>query len=354
MEKKKKIHLELMRFIAILLVIFNHTGNAGYLYFTQASAHVLYPLYFTLSVLCKIAVPLFWMVSGALLLDRDENIKYIFRHRFLRMAIVLAVFSFFYYLYSAKGNSGFSFSPVYFAELLYSSDLAPAFWYLYAYLGMLIMLPLLRKIAKGLSNVEFMYFFGAMLLLRGILPVLEYALWHGEISINSSFVANFFSYDVVFFLMGYFLEHRIPDDKLRPSAAWKLLLFGAVAIILMEGGTQLRLNDGGLMTDAQGEMFYAGLLFMPSAAVYYCSRLIFVNADENSAVSKAIVLLGSVSFGVMLLEHFIRSETGFVLDALRSVLPAFSSSIIWTLLVYLMGGIVIWLLKKIPFVSKYI
>lgn len=354
MEKKKKLHLEFLRFLAILLVIFNHTGDAGYLYFTQTASQALYPLYFTLSVLCKVAVPLFWMVSGALLLDRDESVKYIFRHRFLRMAIVLTVFSFLYYLYSAKGNSAFTFSPVYFAERLYSSDLAPAFWYLYAYLGMLIMLPLLRKIAKGLSNAEFMYFFAAMLLLRGIVPVLEYALWRGRVTINTSFTANFFSYDVVFFLMGYFLEHRIPDDRLRRSSAWLLLLFGAVAVILIEGGTQLRLNDGGLMNDAQGEMFYAGLLFVPSAAVYYCARLIFRKVGEGSFVSRAVLLLGSVSFGVMLLEHFIRSETGFVLDALCAVLPRFSSAVIWTVLVYLIGGAAVWLLKRIPFVNKYI
>lgn len=354
MEKKKKIHLELLRFLAILLVIFNHTGSAGYLYFTGVASSPLYPLYFTLSVLCKIAVPLFWMVSGALLLDKEESIRDIFRRRFLRMAIVLAVFSFLYYLYSAKGNAGFRFSPVYFAELLYSTDLAPAFWYLYAYLGMLIILPVLRRAAKGMSNAEFMYFFAAMLLLRGILPVLEYALWRGRVSVNASFIANFFSYDVVFFLMGYFLEHRLPAEKLRRSTAWILLLFGAVAIVLIEGGTQLLLNDGRLMTDAQAEKFYAGLLFLPSAAVYYSARLIFRDADENAALSRVIIALGSVSFGVMLLEHFVRCETGFVLDALSSVLPRFSSAVIWTALVYIIAGAAVWLLKKIPFVKKYI
>ena len=108
------------------------------------------------------------------------------------------------------------------------------------------------------------------------------------------------------------------------------------------------------MNDAQGEMFYAGLLFVPSAAVYYCARLIFRKVGEGSFVSRAVLLLGSVSFGVMLLEHFIRSETGFVLDALCAVLPRFSSAVIWTVLVYLIGGAAVWLLKRIPFVNKYI
>ncbi len=349
---KKKIHLEFLRFLAILFVIFNHTGEGGYLYFSTVPDAKLYPLYFFLSVLCKIAVPLFWMVSGALLLDKDEDIKTVFRHRFLRMGLVLAVFSFGYYLYSAKGSPDFRFSPVYFLTLLYSSDLAPAFWYLYAYLGMLIILPVLRKAAKNLTNAEFMYFFAAMLLFRGIVPVAEYVLWHGERSINASFIANFFSYDVVFFLMGYFLEYRL--SSLKKSKAFLLLLLGAASFALMMAGTQLRLHDGGLMTDAEGERFYAGLLAVPSAAVFYSARLLFRNTDEKSSLSKTVAALGSVSFGVMLLEHFIRCETGFVLRTLNSFLPEFSSAVLWTLFVYLSGGLVTWCLKKIPGVKKFI
>ena len=217
---------------------------------------------------------------------------------------------------------------------------------------MLVILPVLRKAAKNLTNAEFMYFFAAMLLFRGIVPVAEYVLWHGERTVNPSFTANFFSYDVVFFLMGYFLEYRI--KQLKRSKMLFLLLSGAAAFALMMAATQLRLHDGGLMTDAEGEKFYAGLLAVPSAAVFYSARLLFRNADRNSALSKTVVTLGSVSFGVMLLEHFIRCETGFVLHALNRVLPEFSSAALWTLFVYLSGGLVTWCLKKIPGVKKFI
>ena len=351
---KKKIHLEFLRFLAILLVIFNHTGESGYLYFTTVPGSKLYGLYFLLSVLCKVAVPLFWMVSGALLLDKEEDMKTIFRHRFLRMAVVLAVFSFGYYLYSARNNPDFRFSIVYFFQRLYSDDLAPAFWYLYAYLGMLVILPVLRKAAKNLTNREFMYFFAVMLLLRGVVPVLEYALWRGERTINPSFLANFFSYDLVFFLLGYFLEYRVPASGLKRSRAAALWLSGAAAIALMMAGTQLRLNAGGHMTDAEGEMFYAGLLAVPSAAAFYTARFLLKDADETSAGAGLLLTLGSVSFGVMLLEHFVRCETGFVFDALHKALPEFSSAVLWTGFIYLVGGAVTWLLKKLPGVKKFI
>ena len=338
--------------LSILLVIFNHTGKFGYLIFTDFQDDPLHFLYFFFSVLCKIAVPLFWMVSGALLIDREESLSELFRKRFLRIASVLIVFSFLYYLYSAKGNPDFSFSPVYFAKLLYSADMAPAFWFLYSYLGMLILLPLLRKLAKNLSNTEFLYFFTAMLILRGLLPVLEYTLFHGKISINPSFTANFFSYDVVFFLAGYFLEHRIAEQTWKRAGV--LLIFGLASLLIILAGTQLLLNDGGSMTDVNAERFYAGLLLLPSAAVYYTARLCFQRVRNDGAFAKIVRFGGSVSFGVMLSEHFVRCESLAMIHLFRAYLPPLLSCLLWVIIIYLICSGISALLKRIPFVKKYI
>ena len=70
------MHLDILRILACLFVIFNHTADAGFQLFTT------YPtggfVYFFLSfftVLCKTAVPIFLMISGALLLGRDISLK---------------------------------------------------------------------------------------------------------------------------------------------------------------------------------------------------------------------------------------------------------------------------------------
>ena len=350
---QRKAHLEFLRFLAILLVIFNHTGEAGYLYFTLKQESMLYPLYFLLSVLCKTAVPLFWMVSGALLLEKDEDLKFLFKHRILRIFAVLTVFSFLYYLYSAKGNPGFSLSIMWFLRSLYSSDMAPAFWFLYAYLGMLLLLPLLRRLVRAMTDREFMYIFSLVLVVRGLVPVLEYAVFHGETTLNPSLIANFFSYDVIFFISGYYLENRIEISSLKKKSVLILCVFALAAIVLMMGATQLRLNDGGLMTDAQGEMFYPGLLLLPGAAVFCCARLAF-SLRENGKAAKASRLLGSVSFGVMLTEHLVRCETAFIYELFAAFLPPFIACILWVALIYLICGVFVYLIRKIPFVRKYI
>ena len=87
---KKKIYIEVLRIIAALFVIFNHTGSMGFeLYSSYTICSPKYWIMLFLSILCKVAVPLFLMISGALLLNKDLNVKEIWKYRISRIFIAL-------------------------------------------------------------------------------------------------------------------------------------------------------------------------------------------------------------------------------------------------------------------------
>lgn len=69
---KRLLHLDLLRLMAILFVIFNHTSDRGYFLFADSVGSWLYFPYMASSVLCKVAVPIFFMISGALLLPKEN------------------------------------------------------------------------------------------------------------------------------------------------------------------------------------------------------------------------------------------------------------------------------------------
>ena len=83
---KKKYYLEVIRILAILMVMYNH--SAAFMSFSNQSG-VEYAISFLFSMVCKGAVPLFFMVSGALLLGKNESGKDLFQKRILRMILVL-------------------------------------------------------------------------------------------------------------------------------------------------------------------------------------------------------------------------------------------------------------------------
>ena len=85
---KKKYYLEAVRITAVLLVMYNHSAP----FMSFATQHgVQYAVSFFLSLVCKAAVPLFYMVSGALLLGKNESFGELARKRILRIVAVIVI-----------------------------------------------------------------------------------------------------------------------------------------------------------------------------------------------------------------------------------------------------------------------
>ena len=71
----RKSYLDVLRNIAIFMVLFNHTGSKGFAIFTTvAPQSVSYWIYLFGAIFIKIAVPIFFMISGALLLERENEV----------------------------------------------------------------------------------------------------------------------------------------------------------------------------------------------------------------------------------------------------------------------------------------
>ena len=94
-KRSKVIYVEILRIIAIVFVVFHHTNYQGYVRFTTYGAGSFpYWICMVFSVLAGISVPLFFMISGMLLLGKeDETIGYVWKKRIPRYLIVLLLFS---------------------------------------------------------------------------------------------------------------------------------------------------------------------------------------------------------------------------------------------------------------------
>lgn len=97
---KKQLDIELMRIVACFFVIFNHTENKGFFLFSSYDSHsIQFWLYMFISIFCKFSVPLFFCISGALLLCKEsEPIGRLWKHKILKMFLILLIWSLLYYL----------------------------------------------------------------------------------------------------------------------------------------------------------------------------------------------------------------------------------------------------------------
>ena len=182
------IEYDIIKIIAVVMVIYIHTTTDGFFLFSlyyepNTSSSWQYWTYMIPSVISQIAVPLFFMVSGALLLGKEESIRSVWKHRISKYSVVLVLVSLLYYvLYSVR--TGYSLDFIHFLRLVYFGSAAAHLWFLYSYLGYLIILPFLRYVAKGLSRNSVFYLLGIYVVFSGIILMLHFLLLHNNLQLN--------------------------------------------------------------------------------------------------------------------------------------------------------------------------
>ncbi len=353
----KSLYIEFLRVLCIWLVMFTHSATSGFsLYLTQQDS-AWFPLYLLVPFWVKTAVPIFFMISGALLLGKDEPISVVFRKRVWRFAQILFLFSLlnYFYLYAWPERSA---SPARFFSILYTSTMATAYYFLYLYIGFLLMLPLWRAMVRNLTNTHYLYLIGLNLFFVGLVPIVSFLIFRGQAEMNyflNPLLAV--SEPSFYFIIGYWIEHVLPDAWLTKRNLGRLFvaaLLGTAAAAVM---TYYRGAVAGGLTEAVSTRFYDSFLVLPSCFVYCAAKYFFRTHTISDFGKRALIFLGSLSFGVMLFEEITRSLTRPLLT--RLLLPycpniPFTDAVLWISAAFVLGLLFTYFLKKIPYFKNLI
>ena len=155
------------------------------------------------------AVPCFFMLSGALLLDKNKEItirdclcKY--SKRILLALIVFGMpFSFLIDFFNARRLSLSMISNA-FLNLLTDNSFAHL-WYLYALIGLYLLLPALKLFLRHCSAELLRYVLTLLFLFSFIIPDINRIF-----GLNIAFTLPGSSYYLFYFLLGYFLTYEKP------------------------------------------------------------------------------------------------------------------------------------------------
>ena len=353
----KSLHIEFLRVLCIWLVMFTHSATSGFsLYLTQQDS-AWFPLYILVPFWVKTAVPIFFMISGALLLGKDEPISVVFRKRVWRFAQILFVFSLLNYLYLYAWPER-SVSPARFLSILYTSTMATAYYFLYLYIGFLLMLPLWRAMVRNLTNTHYLYLIGLNLFFVGLVPIVSFLIFRGKAEMNyflNPLLAV--SEPSFYFIIGYWAEHVLPDAWLTKRNLSRLGLAALLGTVVAAAMTCFYGAAAGGLTEAVSTRFYDSFLFLNSCFVYVAAKYWFRTHTVSDFGKRALLFLGSLSFGVMLFEEITRSLTRPLLT--RVLLPhlpgtPFLDAVLWISCAFALGLVLTYLLKKIRYFRNLI
>lgn len=351
MNVEKKYHIEILRIICIILVVFNHTSPNGYMAFVGEENIVLYYLYMFASVLCKIAVPVFFMISGALLLGKEEPISVLLKKRVLRMLVILLVISVPYYLWlSTDKNLGIG---SYF-RTIYTQPASTALWYLYSYIGFLLMLPLLRKMVKSMGQTEYSYLFLINIVFNFGVLIVEGILLEDQ-QISSHFSIPILTQNNIFFpLIGYYIENVMDKKYCTGKNRIVSILISILSICLTCLIVSNNSYSGDLSIDiTKYDNFFGILICIPAASLYFNMKKV-IKSNYNNRKRVIIEQLGSAVFGVYLIEKIMRALTSMVFNVTSTYIGSFLASILWVFSAVGLGFVIICCIRNIPYIGKYI
>ena len=223
--KKRQYFLDILRIIAIFFVLFNHRECYQH-FLTYDDFGIKYVITLIPSILCKCGPPLFFMISGCLLLkEREESFSYIFKHRIFRILIVMVI--------GALWKSRADFTIINIIKT-FAKGLN---WYLYAYLGFLFMLPFLRALVNNVNKQKISLFF-----------FLTFGFYSAQ-AFSTVLGLNFLLFDnvtlfnarhgsscwmLIFPIAGYFISNieKLCEDE-KTLKKFKLLLTGSTVLSIL-------------------------------------------------------------------------------------------------------------------------
>ena len=242
------------------------------------------------------AVPVFVMVSGALLLDpeKDITIHKIFTTYIKRILIALVSFSLIFRIFDmVMDHEAFTVSGILKGLLdAFTGNGWSHMWYLYLIIGLYLILPALRATTKSCSVKELKYLLVIGFVVISMLPLTRL------FGISSSFYIHVNTIYPFYFLLGYMLHKNIIRIDRRVAAA--LMVIGAAGITC---GTYFGLK-GSIQNPTVLTGYASPFVAMLAAGVFVLTKDI---KKENASIASMMLSIDRCSFGIYLIHMvFIR------------------------------------------------
>lgn len=342
------IYADYLRVIGILCVVGVHL-SLSYLEYHPAFTNLWFQGILSTSI-TRAGVLLFIMVSGMLLLDREEPLGKV-PQRLKRVLIPFYFWLFYYFLKDAlidhqllNVHSTETFIIELINVIVDPTKISIEFWYIYMIVAFYLMLPLLYKMIKHASEKEIEYFLVIWFIVL-LLNFFRYKLY----IIN---YMNLFTGPLGYFILGYYLNKK--NSRFTNSKTIGLLLFllGIMILILSLYIPSVIANH----TDTS--YFLVGNVEPGSCIKMMGLFLILKNINFKKAFGKysdkinsGIIKFAGYTYGIYLIVNipldFIKDHGYFNLE----ISPFINIPIIITVSI-IVSVIILYVMNKIPILQK--
>jgi len=333
-----------LRLVALYAVIILHATSLLLMQYDKVSiSDWLVADFF--NAIVRFAVPVFVMVTGALLLHREYEISDFLKKRLVRVVVPFLFWSLVYVGYSLY-NEDITFTNDVWANtklVLHQLKTGSSYhlWYVYMLIGLYFFIPIIGKFVRNASEKEILYFLAVWF---AVMLITQPYLSRYNPSVDMHYFAGFAGYLV----LGHYLAFK--DFNIKYLRLWMVLLFIACVLLIAIGS--------GLIVDSKrwpGAMFFeplSPLVVLLAASVFMIFKL---SAPKLSPVIVRIRdFAGSFNYGIYLAHalilYLLEDPLGI---SYKLFTPGFSIPLT-ALICFIISLALVWVVNKVPFVGKWI
>lgn len=336
MKKKRLIYVDTIRVFAMLLVVLAH-ACANDLAATPRT--LKWDVVNSIVIVTEIAVPLFFMISGAMVLNsrKTYDLKYLFKHRLVRVVVPFLVWSV-VSAFLARWLAG----PVDMNDfantllLMYHKPVLVAYWFMYPLIGLYLLSPFLKAIADKIDDKTLLYLLILWAVIDLVLPTLttttpkNIGMYFDSFDLGRIVVSK----DIGYFFIGYRISkierHHL---KLNLNILLPIILL-AINIVISFLALNKNLNFLNAVSNVNIPII-AALIFM-----------LFKRFEPKYTdnFSRIIELLAPLTYGVYLVH-------GLAIQTVQKYYVTANFLYVWLLSV-VASLLIIFILSKIPVVKR--
>ncbi|EGS2002731.1 acyltransferase family protein [Enterobacter sp.] len=341
MTNNRHLYVDIAKCLAIFLVIVNHTNSQIFLSLSPSITWFASVTYF---YACRVAVPVFIMATGIVLLSRNDSYS-THAKRLLRILVVLAVFSVFY----SYVNNGIPKSINDTFEIflhLVSQPSTNALWYLYLYVCIILAMPFLQKLLVALTKKDVEIFLVGTIFVFGLCYTIVYLF---GIRPYANINITIYSYPIMYLFAGYYIHNHLEVGRnlllLAVSGFILSVFFGVAALYLQR---DVAYNVSLLVSNLETIN-----IAIESVSFLYIVKCISHAFQHEKALS-IFSSLAMCVFGVYLISDFVLVRSLPVYIFLKEYMNPIIACIIWQITILAICFPLVWVARKIPVVRKYI
>lgn len=284
-------YLNYIRLFATFAVIILH---CTYTYYNNPtnSSESLWRVLGYLTELTRTGVPLFFMISGYLLLNKEiSSVSAFYKKRIIKIGIPFVLYDVFYFFYMNLSSGSAISIKGFFDELMIQGS-SYHLWFVYSILFIYLLMPFLQKIVKS-SNEKQLFLLLCLAVFQTTLRPFINTIFAGKIYLQLT-DDGFMGY-IGYIILGYILGKYGFSKRTNIT----IYIVGALFFVLTPIFSMKSVVNSGEFLFAGG---YSLNHYIEAAAIFvFCKNHI-------SRPSKAVSALSSVSFSAYLIHIFVLEE----------------------------------------------